>query len=355
MIEYGSPPANDEIELTLFGPGYGEAIAVHLGAKVWLLVDSCIDPGPKRPASLHYLQQIGMNATEHVRAVVASHWHDDHVRGIAQLAEACPSADFFLSAVLNEREATDFLAGYGGSAAPSQVKGTRELFNVIKAREDVVPAMHRTLLMDPMINGRQVKVTALSPTAGAFRQFVAHIAQYLPAVRKPVNHAPDIRPNMAAIALHIDLGNDAILLGADLEDHKTLGWSAVIADSWSGAKRPSSAYKVAHHGSDTGDCTALWDTLLTQQPVSVLTPFMNGNVKLPSVSDRARVRSRSSDAYISSDASRKPRMPRPQQDRLKHICNNLAPVNPGFGAVRLRKKLGTTTWHAELFGSAGQL
>lgn len=42
MIDYGAAPATDEIELTLFGPGYGEAIAVHLGEGAWLLVDPCV-------------------------------------------------------------------------------------------------------------------------------------------------------------------------------------------------------------------------------------------------------------------------------------------------------------------------
>ena len=72
MIDYGTPPAADEIEITLFGPGYGEAIAIHLGEGVWLLVDSCIDPDSKAPASETYLEQIGVNA-EQVRAIVASH------------------------------------------------------------------------------------------------------------------------------------------------------------------------------------------------------------------------------------------------------------------------------------------
>ena len=29
MIDYGGPPAADEIEVTLFDPGYGEALAIH--------------------------------------------------------------------------------------------------------------------------------------------------------------------------------------------------------------------------------------------------------------------------------------------------------------------------------------
>ena len=79
MIDYGVAPSPDEIEVTLFGPGYGEAIAVHLGEGTWLLVDSCIDPVSRAPASGTYLEQIGVSVNQ-VLAIVASHWHDDHVR-----------------------------------------------------------------------------------------------------------------------------------------------------------------------------------------------------------------------------------------------------------------------------------
>ena len=39
MINYGPGPASHEIEITVFGPGYGEAIAVHLGEQQWMLID----------------------------------------------------------------------------------------------------------------------------------------------------------------------------------------------------------------------------------------------------------------------------------------------------------------------------
>ena len=50
MIQYGTPPASDEVELSLFGPGYGEAIAVHVGDGKWILIDSCKEKGTKDPA-----------------------------------------------------------------------------------------------------------------------------------------------------------------------------------------------------------------------------------------------------------------------------------------------------------------
>jgi hypothetical protein len=129
MINYGTPPASNEIEVTLFGPGYGEAIAVHLGDGAWMMVDSCIDPDSKATASGTYLEQIGVDARQ-VRSIVASHWHDDHVRGISQLAAKYPTADFVLSTVLNTKEAGAFLAAYSGASSAGLARGSKELFSV---------------------------------------------------------------------------------------------------------------------------------------------------------------------------------------------------------------------------------
>lgn len=354
MIDYGAPPAADEIEVTLFGPGYGEAIAVHLGEGAWLLVDSCLDPDFKAPASGRYLEQIGIDPGR-VRVIVASHWHDDHVCGISQLAARHPEAAFVISAVFNHKDAAAFLAAYSGASSSGLGRGAKELFGVMRARETVFPALHKSNVLEATFNARQVRVTALSPLPAAFAQFLAHLAQYLPGKDQAINHVPEFRPNFAAVALHIDLGDDAVLLGADLEDHDRLGWSAVVADQWAGARRPATAYKVAHHGSHTGDCPQVWATLLRPDPVACLTPFTRGDLRLPTDVDKERIRENTKHAYISSGASRRPDMDSGQLKRLRDICNKLARVDAGFGAVRLRRQVGAPSWNIELFGAAQTL
>lgn len=356
MINYGAPPADDEIEVTLFGPGYGEAIAIHLGEKAWLLVDSCIDPYSKAPASETYLERIGIDAGQ-VHAIVASHWHDDHVRGISRLANSYPDAEFMISAVFDDDDASAFLAAYSGASSAGLARGAKELFSAMKQRKNVVPLLHRSNVLEATLNGRSVRVTALSPVSAAFAQSLAHFAQHVPRKGKatPINFAPELRPNLSAVALHIDVGDDAVLLGADLEDHKTCGWSAVLADKWSGARRPATAYKVAHHGSHTGDCPQLWKTLLMSNPVACLTPFTLGDLRLPTDADKTRVKGNTQHAYISSGASRRPDMDSRQLKRLEDICKKLARVNASFGAVRLRRRIGVPAWNVELFGAAEAL
>lgn len=357
MIDYGAAPAADEIEVTLFGPGFGEAIAIHVGEQNWILVDSCIDPNSGAPASSTYLTRIGV-APNQVRTIVASHWHDDHVRGISRMAASYPEAEFLISSIFNNKEATYFLAAYSGSSAPGQSRGAKELFEVIKQRENVFYVHQRSSVFEiNLATGRQVRATALSPVHAAVSQSIAHMAQYLPRSGggTPINHAPELAPNIEAVAIHIDLGDDAVLLGSDLEDHPRLGWSAVVADKWSGDRRPATAYKVAHHGSHTGDTPAIWTSLLRPDPVACMTPFNLGKHKLPTDIDKARIKGYTQHGYTSSGATRRPDLDSVQLKRLGDICKNLSLVNPGFGAVRLRKCFGTASWAVECFGHAQKL
>jgi len=356
MIDYGAAPSVDEIEITLFGPGFGEAIAVHVGAGNWILVDSCIDPDTKLPASHTYLQAIGVQPSQ-VKTIVASHWHDDHVRGISDLAGYYPEAEFLMSAALNNQEAAAFLSAHTETNAPGLTRGTNELFKVINQRDKVFHVMQRSSVMEINVNGRNVRVVALSPVPAAFSQSIAHFAQHLPNKKggSPVNHAPELKPNFEAVAIHIDFDGDAALLGSDLEDHHSCGWTAVVTDQWCGSKPQGSAYKVAHHGSHTGEHPQIWATLLKQNPTTCMTPFNLGNIKLPTEDDKNRIKSKSPNAYISSGATRRPDMENAILKRLGDICNKLARVNSGFGAVRLRKAVSDQSWKAELFGNACNL
>lgn len=354
MIDYGAPPAPDEIEVALFGPGYGEAVVIHLGEGVWITIDSCIDPDSKISATITYLDQIGIDANK-VRAIVASHWHDDHVRGISQLSNKFPSAEFVLSGIFNTREAAAFAAAYGGSSSNGLSRGLKELFSVVESRREVSPVLHKSIVLQETLNGREVLVTSLSPLPASFAVSTTRMAQMAAKKDDSINFAPELHPNMEAVVLHIDLGGDAILLGSDLEEHGAYGWSGILAKPWSAARRPSTAYKVAHHGSHTAECPGIWQRLLSSDPVACLTPFTRGNVRLPTDVDKARVKANARHAYVSSAASRKPDMDSRQLKRLSDVCKNLTKVDSGFGAVRLRKKIGQADWGVELFGAAQAL
>jgi len=354
MIAYGVGPSAEEIEVVVFGPGIGEAIAAHLGEGKWILIDSCEGEKDKAPASGEYLDSIGVDPSQ-VIAIVATHWHDDHVRAISNLAEKYASAAFFISGVLREQEAAMFLATYGGKAAPGQSGGTKELAAVIRSRQ-VKPVNSQTCVIDQTLNGRNVKVYALSPLPDAYRKAAAHLGKYLPAQNQPINKAPaEPSPNAASIVLHIDFGGEAVLLGADLEDNGSWGWTALAKDPWTNQRPVANAYKVAHHGSKSGDVDLIWTDLLAPEPLACVTQFMNGCHNLPTDEDRTRIKSKTKSAFITSDASRKPAIEADQLKRLSTMCTNIKRIDTGLGAVRIRKKIDAPLWNVETFGAARKL
>ncbi len=355
MIDYGERPADDEIEITIFGPGYGEAIVVHLGDQNWMLVDSCLTPGTSEPASHTYLQQISVPASG-VKAIIASHWHDDHVRGISALVAHYVDAEFMLSHVFSDLEATAFLAAYSESFAPGLSRGSKELYSAVKGRETVYFLNQRSSVLELTAQGRNIRVSALSPTPAASAQSLAHFAGHVPkAPGVQIGHAPEIKPNLEAVVLHIDFVDEAALLGSDLENNEALGWSAVVNDRWCANRPRSSTYKVAHHGSSTGDHPPIWANMLKPNPVVCLTPYSLAGQYLPTPDDKDRIRGCTPYAYISSRASRRPNMDAAVLKRLNDIATDITVANPGFGAIRLRKVIGKQEWTKEFFGAAGEL
>src|SRR5687767_11465220 len=104
-----APPSHDEIELSVFGREFGEALCIHLGNAEWMLVDSCIDPRTGAPAALSYLESLGINAADDVRLVIATHWHDDHVRGLGFIVQFCARATVVCSAALARKDIFAFV------------------------------------------------------------------------------------------------------------------------------------------------------------------------------------------------------------------------------------------------------
>ena len=72
------PPAPTEVEVSLFGPGVGECVVIHLGLGEWLIVDSCLTAG-REPVAISYLSELGV-PLDSVRMCLFTHFHDDHIR-----------------------------------------------------------------------------------------------------------------------------------------------------------------------------------------------------------------------------------------------------------------------------------
>lgn len=168
-----SAPAWNEIEVSLFGPGYGECVLVHLGESRWLVVDACIDRKSRRPPALDYLDRLEVDAAEAVKLIVASHWHDDHVRGLAQIVERCSQARFCLSEAMTSMEFLTLVNAYQYPVTETGT-GCGELSKVLRILQQRKPTpVPKSVLADmclwsaPLRDGTTCKVYALSPSQAA--------------------------------------------------------------------------------------------------------------------------------------------------------------------------------------------
>jgi hypothetical protein len=179
-------PAREEIEINIFGPGYGECCLVHCGANKWIIIDSCVDGDTARPAALTYLDNIGVNPAEGVELVIASHWHDDHVRGLSETVSRCVGARFCTSAALNRREFITLLSAYDQNRAIAAGPGSREMMATLRLLETrsglaSVPvaalSTKSLLLMDGSKTGHglPIGVWSLSPSDAQFSEFIREL------------------------------------------------------------------------------------------------------------------------------------------------------------------------------------
>lgn len=352
MTDITGPPSEDELELTLLGPGYGEAIALHVGYGTWVLVDSCLQ-ADGTPRTLEYLQNMGVDPANAVALVVATHWHDDHIRGMAQLVERCASAAFCCSGALRQEEFLSVVGRMEANHMSRSGSGVREIHRVFSGLRapPTFAAANRRLLSR---NG--CEVWSLSPNDGVYQQFLDAIGNLAPKKGQQKSRIRDLSPNGAAVVLWIRVGDVVLLLGSDLEKP---GWIEILQDR----QRPqggASAFKIPHHGAASAHVADVWTDLLESQPVAVLTPWRRGGRSLPSQADVARIRGSTSQAYATARpdarAAPSPRRERAVERTIRESGIELRRPAMSPGTVRLRRSFAMPgSWQVELFGTAYRL
>lgn len=350
-------PALDELEVSLFGPGFGEAVVVHLGGGQWMLVDSCwLDKRQLVPVSSSYLDQIGVHPNQ-VRHIVASHWHDDHVGGISVLVDKYTNAEFSFPSYLAVDEGKQFLLAFSGSVEPTG-RGTRELYrairSIVKMKRVLLPLHLRTILAEADLPLGKMRAVALSPSGAAWATSMAAVQSKVHAGLLARNVA-EPKTNISSVVIHIDFGSDAVLLGSDLEHHGALGWTATLADPWAATRPKASFYKVAHHGSRTACSPQIWNNLLRPAPVAALTPFINGKVRLPGTLDVLRIKSYDGSLSTTSPNGKNLQIRTEAERLLTSFLKNATGRSEKMGHLRYRKKAGAATWTCSMDGAAQKL
>ena len=319
-----------------------------------MVVDSC--GRADAPAALEYLRDLGADPAQDVEFIVATHWHDDHIRGMARLVEVCRRARFCCASVLCHEEFLAAVHALEARHVGTFGSGLREMHGTFsRLREtDATPTL--ALANRRVFANDSCQIWSLSPADGAFLNFLREVGRLLPKVGRAETRIPSLSPNDVAVVLWIAVGDFAVLLGADLEQG---GWLAILQSD----ERPTgtaSAFKVrwSHHGSESAHEPGVWERMLDPESVAVLTPWQRGGRVLPSRRDRQRILSYTPNAYVTATTDSTGQARRRsalvertiRQSGIK-LRRTLTP-----DAVRLRRGIASgAQWEVELFGTACHL
>lgn len=166
-------------------------------------------------------------------------------------------------------------------------------------------------------------------------------------------------PNDVAVALLLEICGRQVLFGSDLEQeaNQFVGWSAVIASETIKASGKASVFKVAHHGASSGHSDQVWDDLLVDSPLALLTPFRHGSLRIPTQADRERILKKTDRAYVSASPNGSAKLPRKTskvQAFVDSTVKNRRLANGCMGHVRWRASLSNAEdpGKVDLFGEA---
>ena len=359
-------PDTNEVEVSVFGPGRGEAIAVHVGSGQWLTVDSCMDQTTGSHVLLDYFDEIGVDPSHQVRLVVGTHAHDDHIAGISTLYAAAKDAQFVTSSALTSSEFFSALEAdldIDEQLRQSVRREYRAIFDEVErrgllpdGRTPIIHAVEQRVIWNGAKSGLPgTMVTALSPSDRAVSRALSNLAQGTAKVadRKRLTVGD---PNEYAIALWVDMGGTSALLGADLIiGPEGCGWKAVL--NTHAVTDKATLFKVPHHGSPNADHPRVWSDLLAPDVISLVAPFRAGRVTRPDPVDARRISDNSAAAYLTAPSKipAQGRATKKASTTLQGLATNIREPYGTVGHIRARRSTAVTNWTVELFPPAHQL
>ncbi len=349
----GHPPSEDEFEVTLLGPGYGESVVLHIGGGAWILVDSC--GRADAPAALDYLRAIGLDPARVVTLIVATHWHDDHIRGMARLVETCTNAKFCCASGFCRNEFLTVVGALEGRHVAAFGSGVREIHGTFSRLLEAGSTPTWAIANRRLLAQGPCEIWSLTPADAAIVNFLRALGRLVPEAGEAATRLPSLSPNRVAVVLWITVGDIAVLLGSDLERD---GWSTVVRDRDRPAGR-ASVFKVPHHGSANAHEPDVWKDMLDPDPVAVITPWKRGGRVVPNRRDKQRILDETENAFVSAAADSAAQVRRRDtmvERTVRESGIRLRRTQTPEDGVRLRRRIGSgATWQVERFGSACHL
>lgn len=364
-MSFGGPPEPDTFEMSLFGTGVGESLAIHAGHGDWFLIDSCRQSQQDLPAHLSYLQQIGVNCSEAIKRFIITHWHDDHIDGAFDVVRECSSAKIVISSALSCDEFRKTLSIYNERdySLDRETSGVRELGRILnflnrKKNGQQTPPFVKTQSDHLLFRSDECDLFALSPSDTSIEKAIREFASSWGQIEKGGQRVILGRPkrNHNSIALWVRFKGQRILLGSDLEvsGESDTGWEAVPKCNLFPDQK-ACIFKIPHHGSPNGDHRTTWEQLVVSEtPVLAVTSYSRGKTPRPSETDFKRLLARTTELYCTTvPGTSLPHLDRTVERTIKEVVRKRWPIKKNLGHIRIRwKGLEDEEPLVELFGDA---
>jgi len=405
------PFGPNEAEVTLIGgtSGYGESVVVRYGESEWAIIDSCIDSLTQTCLPIAYLQEIGVDIATQVKYVICTHWHDDHIKGLHKVLEACSNEVIFCVAIASEP--LSFLYEIQRSNLYEPDRGVRKELILAMDIVNEKGINVRRLIQDlPVFKTGSCVCTALSPSQKELDNFYKELAyatteqgqvmtqkemlKALPiaTIEKAENITKDVfaslerdfdakqtvfsevdsyelvrlkeeakqsKPNIndRSVALLFTICGHHAVLGADLEvtSDSASGWQSVN-DCMSMVGVSAGIFKIPHHGSSTGYYELFLRNHINPSATGKVSTWLKGKKVLPEKDVLNRYREYLSGLFITSDPSYLTgKFTSPEYKKvMEETTESIVDIKTQCGIVQSRLDLtcDSDDWLTRVYGSA---
>jgi hypothetical protein len=305
-----------------------------------------------------------------VKLVVASHAHDDHIAGLADIVEKCASADFVCSMALTRPEFFALLETdemMSDVMRQSSYKEFRAINDILTARANgrtswpayTWAVANRPIYLRQSVAGiSSVRVTALSPSDEAVTRALMYFAGLKPVAGSEPRRVATADPNTLTAALWVEIGDSRVLLGGDLlvGPGQGCGWNAIMNSAFR-PQEQADIFKVPHHGAPNAHHSGVWTDMVVGTPIAILTPFRRLKHPRPTQADRDRICGLTYRAYITAQPKRpsQPAAVRRTAAQLSRTARDVWEPEGSAGHVRARLTPGSEDWTVDLADPATPL
>ncbi len=296
-------PKDNELEITIFGPGYGESIVLHIPEVGWGIIDSCTFTINKTSIvpPLEYLLSLLSPDFPKLAFVILTHPHEDHYLGLDKILKEYPAGIERVCRYAGQgsRELLTYMTQQK-IAEREVLPGLVQVFNAFKEAEKAGAIFRQLGEMTTIfrkenanINGygnTDIHMMALSPSGASSQKYAEMLYASYPKTGEIPPILNDRAHNMISVALLLTIGNIKIIFGSDVEDGEedNIGWKGIITNK-DCPILSADFVKVAHHGSENGFNKHVWEKHgEIKKPLAVITPFNRSS--LPKEEDVTRIK-----------------------------------------------------------------